>query len=129
MGARLACPNRRVVHVVGDGGFHFSTPTSVYATAQSYGLPVFTVVLDNGGWQAVKEAVLRVYPDGEAAKADEFQSRLQGAQRRFEKVAEAFGGHGEYLDDPAQVDAAIARCLQAIDAGRSAVLNVQLGLQ
>lgn len=129
MGARLACPNRRVVHVVGDGGFHFSTPTSVYATAQSYGLPVFTVVLDNGGWQAVKEAVLRVYPDGEAAQADEFQSRLQGAQRRFEKVAEAFGGHGEYLDDPAQVDAAIARCLQAIDAGRSAVLNVQLGLQ
>jgi acetolactate synthase-1/2/3 large subunit len=54
---------------------------------------------------------------------------LQGAQRRFEKVAEAFGGHGEYLDDPAQVDAAIARCLEAIDAGRSAVLNVQLGLQ
>jgi acetolactate synthase-1/2/3 large subunit len=62
-------------------------------------------------------------------QANEFQSRLQGAQRRFEKVAEAFGGHGEYLDDPAQVDAAIARCLQAIDVGRSAVLNVQLGLQ
>jgi acetolactate synthase-1/2/3 large subunit len=129
LGARLACPDRRVVHVVGDGGFHFSNPDSVYATAQRYGLPVFTVVLDNGGWQAVKEAVLRVYPDGEAAQANEYQARLQGGPRRFEKVAEAFGGHGEYLDDPAQVDAAIARCLQAVDAGRSAVLNVQIGLQ
>lgn len=129
LGARLACPDRRVVHVVGDGGFHFSTPDSVYATAQRYGLPVFTVVLDNGGWQAVKEATLRMYPQGEAARADEFQARLQGSVRRFEKVAEAFGGHGEYVDDAAQLDAAIARCLQAIDAGRSAVLNVQLGLQ
>ncbi len=129
LGARLACPDRRVVHVVGDGSFHFSTPTSVYATAQRYGLPVFTVVLDNGGWQAVKEAVLRVYPDGEAAKADEFQARLQGGMRRFEKVAEAFGAHGEYVDDPAQVEDAIARCLAAVDAGQSAVMNVQIGLQ
>ncbi|MFD0667058.1 thiamine pyrophosphate-requiring protein [Ramlibacter sp. MAHUQ-53] len=129
LGARLACPDRRVVHVVGDGSFHFSTPTSVYATAQRYGLPVFTVVLDNGGWQAVKEAVLRVYPDGEAAKANEFQARLQGQERRFEKVAEAFGAHGEYVDDPSQLEGAIARCLRAVDAGRSAVMNVQVGLQ
>lgn len=129
LGARLACPDRRVLHVVGDGGFHFSTPDSVYATAQRYGLPVFTVVLDNGGWQAVKEAVLRVYPEGEAARANEFQARLQGGPRRFEKVAEAFGGHGEYVDDPAQLEAAIARCLQAVDSGRSAVMNVQIGLQ
>ena len=129
LGARLACPDRRVLHVVGDGGFHFSTPDSVYATAQRYGLPVFTVVLDNGGWQAVKEAVLRVYPEGEAARANEFQARLQGGPRRFEKVAEAFGGHGEYVDDPGQLEAAIARCLQAVDSGRSAVMNVQIGLQ
>ena len=54
LGAKLANPDVRVVQVVGDGGFHFSTPTSVYATAQRYDLPIFTVVLDNGGWQAVK---------------------------------------------------------------------------
>lgn len=129
LGAKLACPDRRVIQVVGDGGFHFSTPSSVYATSQRYGLPIFTIVLDNGGWQAVKEAVLRVYPDGEAARADEFQARLQGGERRFEQVAQAFGAHGECVDDPAQVADAIARCLQAVDAGRSAVMNVQVGLQ
>jgi acetolactate synthase I/II/III large subunit len=122
-------PSPRVVQVVGDGGFHFSTPTSVYATAQSYGLPIFTVVLDNGGWQAVKEAVLRVYPKGAAAQGNEFQARLQGQQRHFERIAQAFGGYGECVSDPADVPAAIARCLAAVDAGQAAVLNVQIGLQ
>jgi acetolactate synthase I/II/III large subunit len=92
-------------------------------------LPIFTVVLDNGGWQAVKEAVLRVYPDGSAVQADEFQARLQGQNRHFEKVAEAFGAYGECVSDPAEVEAAIARCLKAVDAGQAAVLNVQIGLQ
>ena len=129
LGAKLANPKVRVVQIVGDGGFHFSTPTSVYATAQRYGLPIFTVVLDNGGWQAVKEAVLRVYPEGSAAQTNEFQARLQGHHRHFEKVAEAFGAYGECLSDPREIDAAISRCLKAVDAGQSAVLNVQLGLQ
>ncbi|MEN9769246.1 MAG: hypothetical protein RLZZ180_876 [Pseudomonadota bacterium] len=129
LGAKLARPGARVVHIVGDGGFHFCTPSSVYATAQRYGLPIFTVVLDNGGWQAVKEAVLRVYPDGAAAQANEYQSRLQGAARHFEQVGQAFGAYGECLRDPEQADAAIARCLQALEQGRSAVLNVQIGLQ
>jgi acetolactate synthase-1/2/3 large subunit len=129
LGVKLAQPDRRVVHIVGDGGFHFSTPTSVYATAQRYQLPILTVVLDNGGWQAVKEAVLRVYPDGEAAQANEFQARLPGQQRHFEQVAQAFGGYGECVSDPADVPPAIARCLQALQDGRAAVLNVQIGLQ
>jgi acetolactate synthase-1/2/3 large subunit len=129
LGAKLARPGSRVVQVVGDGGFHFGTPTSVYAVAQRYRLPVLTVVLDNGGWQAVKEAVLRVYPDGEAAGADEFQARLQGEHRHFEQVCQAFGGHGEAVATVEDLDGAIARCLQAVDDGRAAVLNVGIGLQ
>ena len=129
LGAKLASPKVHVVQVVGDGGFHFSTPTSVYATAQRYQLPILTVVLDNGGWQAVKEAVLRVYPDGAASEAGEFQSRLQSQDRHFEKVAEAFGAYGECVREPDEVEAAIARCLAAVDAGQAAVLNVQIGLQ
>jgi len=87
LGAKLARPGARVVQIVGDGGFHFSTPTSVYAVAQQYGLPVFTIVLDNGGWQAVKEAVLRVYPKGTAAAANAFQAGLEGNHRHFEQIA------------------------------------------
>jgi acetolactate synthase-1/2/3 large subunit len=126
LGAKLARPGSRVVQIVGDGGFHFSTPTSVYAVAQQYGLPVFTVVLDNGGWQAVKESVLRVYPDGIAAAANAFQSRLEGKQRQFEQVAGAFGAYGEAVSEPGHVAGAIERCLAAVDAGQAAVLAVKV---
>ena len=64
LGLKLAQPDRRIVQVIGDGGFHFSSPDSVYAVAQQYQIPILTVVLDNGGWQAVKSAVQRVYPEG-----------------------------------------------------------------
>jgi acetolactate synthase-1/2/3 large subunit len=122
LGVKLARPNDRVVHIEGDGGFHFSTPTSVYAVAQAQGLPILTVVLDNGGWQAVKEAVLRVHPDGPAAQAGDFQARLKGEKRQFEQVAKAFGAHGERVTRAEDLPAAIARCLQALDEGRAALL-------
>ena len=99
LGLRLARPGRRIVQVIGDGGFHFSSPDSVYAVAQQYEIPIFTVVLDNGGWQAVKSATQRVYPKGVAADTDQFQSRLmsgrQGERRDFSAVAKAFGAHVE----------------------------------
>jgi acetolactate synthase-1/2/3 large subunit len=122
LGAKLARPDHRVLQVVGDGGFHFCNPTAVYAVAQEYKLPIFTVILDNGGWQAVKEAVLKVYPDGAAARANEFQARLGGERRGFAEVAAAFGAHAETVDDPEQLRGAIQRCLTALDGGQAAVL-------
>ena len=126
LGAKLARPGARVVQIVGDGGFHFSTPTSVYAVAQQYGLPVFTIVLDNGGWQAVKEAVLRVYPKGTAAAANAFQASLEGNHRHFEQIAGAFGAYGVAVSEPGQVAGAIARCLAAVESGQAAVLAVRV---
>jgi acetolactate synthase I/II/III large subunit len=130
LGLKLAQPSRRVVQVVGDGAFHFSSPDSVYATAQQYQLPIFTVVLDNGGWQAVKASVQRVYPDGMAQRTNSFQSQLasgrQGEQRHFADVASAFGAYGETVADPDKLDAAIDRCLAAVDDGRAAVLHARI---
>ena len=130
LGLRLAAPKRRVVQVIGDGGFHFSSPDSVYAVAQQYRIPILTVVLDNGGWQAVKSAVQRVYPKGVAAETDQFQSRLtsgrQGERREFSAVATAFGAHGEHVTEPDELAAAIDRCLVALDDGQAAVLHVQI---
>jgi acetolactate synthase-1/2/3 large subunit len=130
LGLKLAEPGRRIVQVIGDGGFHFSSPDSVYAVAQQYQIPILTVVLDNGGWQAVKSAVQRVYPKGVAAETDEFQSRLrsgrQGEARDFSAVARAFGAHGECVTEPDDLAAAIDRCLAALDDGKAAVLHVQV---
>jgi acetolactate synthase-1/2/3 large subunit len=130
LGLKLAQPNRRIVQVIGDGGFHFSSPDSVYAVAQQYQIPVLTVVVDNGGWQAVKSAVQRVYPKGIAAETDRFQSRLtsgrQGEQRDFSAVGRAFGAHGECVTEPDDLAAAIDRCLAALQDGNAAVLHVHV---
>ena len=125
LGIKLAQSDNRVIHFVGDGSFYFSNPSSVYAVANQYGLPILTVLLDNGGWSAVKESTLRMYPQGEAKSTNQFASDL-GYSTDFAAIAEAAGAHGERLTDPEQVEAAIERCLAALDAGRSALLHVRI---
>jgi acetolactate synthase-1/2/3 large subunit len=130
LGLKLARPECRIVQIIGDGAFHFSSPDSVYAVAQQYQIPILTVVLDNGGWQAVKSSVQRVYPKGIAAETNSFQSRLtsgrQGEQRRFSDIGRAFGAYGEHVTEPDDLAAAIDRCLKAVDDGTAAVLHVEV---
>jgi acetolactate synthase-1/2/3 large subunit len=125
LGIKLAQAQSRVIHFVGDGSFYFSNPSAVYAVARQYGLPILTVLLDNGGWSAVKESTLRMYPQGEAKETNQFASDL-GYGTDFAAIAEAAGAHGERLTDPADVSAAVARCLAALDAGQSALLHVRI---
>jgi len=125
LGLKLARPERMVMQIVGDGGFYFGNPLSIYAVSKQYGLPIFTVILDNSGWAAVKEATLRVYPGGEAQSAGEFQAAL-APDIDFAALAEATGGHGERLSDPAAAEEAVARCASAVHSGRSAVLHVRV---
>jgi len=125
LGAKLANPERNVFQIVGDGAFYFGNPSSVYAVAKQYRLPIFTVVLDNSGWSAVKESTLRVYPDGDAKAADEFHSLL-APDMEFGKVAEAAGGYGETVTDPDAVPAAIQRCMKEVRGGRAAVMHVRI---
>jgi acetolactate synthase I/II/III large subunit len=125
LGIKLAQAQSRVIHFVGDGSFYFSNPSAVYAVARQYNLPILTVLLDNGGWSAVKESTLRMYPHGEAKSTNQFASDL-GYGTDFAAIAEAAGAHGERLVDPSQTEAAIARCLAALDAGQSALLHVRI---
>jgi acetolactate synthase-1/2/3 large subunit len=125
LGVKLARPDRDVVQILGDGSFYFTTPLSVYAVAKQYALPIFTVVLDNGGWAAVKASTLRVYPEGAAKQVGEYQSVL-APEVALHKVAEACGAHAESVDDPDALPAAVGRCLAALRAGRAAVLVARI---
>ena len=97
LGAKLAAPDRLMVQICGDGGFYFGNPTSVFAIAQQYKLPILSIVLDNSGWNAVKQSTLRVYPEGEAKTANEFEAEL-APKVHFAKVGEAFGAYAEELE-------------------------------
>jgi acetolactate synthase I/II/III large subunit len=125
LGAKLAAPDRLMVQISGDGGFYFGNPSSVFAVSQQYKLPIFSIVMDNTGWNAVKGSTLRVYPEGEAKQAGEFEAKL-APKVTFTKVAEAFGAYGEEISDPADAPAAIARCLKEVRGGRSALLHARV---
>jgi acetolactate synthase-1/2/3 large subunit len=122
LGAKLARPDRLAIQIVGDGSFYFNVSDSVLAVSKKYKLPILTIILDNGGWSAVKESTLRVYPDGDAKAQNSFEADL-AEDVDFSKVGEAFGAYGEKLTDPAQVPAAIERCLKEVRSGRAAVLH------
>jgi acetolactate synthase I/II/III large subunit len=125
LGIKLALPEHCVIQIVGDGSFYFNNPTAVFAVAKQYRLPILTLVLDNSGWAAVKGATLRVYPDGQAKAKGSYQSDLPSGMD-FSKVVEAAGGYGEQLVEPAEVPAAIARCLAEVRSGRSALLHTRV---
>ena len=125
LGAKLAAPDRLMVQISGDGGFYFGNPSSVFAVSQQYNLPIFSIVMDNTGWNAVKQSTLRVFPEGQAKETSSFEANL-APKVTFTKVAEAFGAYGEEVSDPADVPAAIARCLKEVLAGRSALLHARV---
>jgi len=57
IGAKLARPERPVLALVGDGSFHFSAQAVWTAARERAG--TVTIILDNGGYLAVKRAIER----------------------------------------------------------------------
>jgi len=125
LGCKLAAPDSMVVQVVGDGGFYFGGPASVFSVAQQYKLPILTILLDNTGWSAVKESTRRVFPGGEAEGAGLFQANLK-PDSDFSKIGEAFGAYGEKVVNPDDVPAALGRAVKEVRGGRAAILHLRV---
>lgn len=102
LGAKVAAPDARVFCVAGDGGFAHCW--AELETARRMGLPVVTMVLNNGILGYQKHAELSRY--GKHSDAVAFASVDHAL------IARACGCHGARLDDAAQIgailDAAIA---------------------
>ncbi|KAJ5929009.1 hypothetical protein N7466_007965 [Penicillium verhagenii] len=58
-----------ICQIVGDGGYMFSIPSSVYWISGRYKLPILTIVLNNRGWVAPGRSLLMYHPDGEGSNA------------------------------------------------------------
>ena len=125
LGAKLAAPDRLAVQICGDGGFYFGNPPSVLAVSQQYKLPILSIVMDNSGWNAVKQSTLRVFPEGEAKTTNSFEAEL-APDVHFAKIGEAFGAHAKEISDPADVPAALARCVKEVRGGRTALLHARV---
>jgi acetolactate synthase-1/2/3 large subunit len=110
LGAKVAAPDRPVVMCIGDGSFGFGAME--LETAARNDLPFVAVIANNGAWGNIRHEQGRQFHQTGATEL---------SQASYERIAEAFGGHGERVEDAAEVAPAIRR---AIDSGKPAVVNV-----
>jgi acetolactate synthase-1/2/3 large subunit len=126
VGAKLACPERTVVCLVGDGSYLFGVPSSVQWVARRYGTPALTIIYDNRGWAAPKFSALQVHPDGAAARTGDFHVSFD-PEADLPGVARAAGGaYGVTVADPGELPGVLKDALAVVHGGRSAVVSVQL---
>jgi len=102
--AKLARPERDVVAVVGDGTFGFHA--FELDTALRHGLPFLTVVGNDARWNAEHQLQIQQYG---AARTIGCELRLS----RYDCVAGALGGHGEFVEGPEELEPAITRALRS----------------
>ena len=125
LGAKLARPDATVIATVGDGAYFFAEPLSCLFVQRAHGLPVLTVIFNNQQWEAVKSGALAVHPDGVARARGRFPLSDLRPAPHFEMLARAVDGHGERVDRPGDLPAALKRGLAAVREGRPAIVDVQ----
>jgi acetolactate synthase-1/2/3 large subunit len=102
IGAKAARPDEPVILFTGDGAFGLSAME--LDTAARHDLPVVVVVVNNGGWGDVRHEQRAFY--GEEADIGAVLSGM-----RYDRLAQAVGGHGERVESPDEVRPALERAL------------------
>ena len=112
--ARLARPAAPVFALLGDGTFGFHALE--VDTALRYGLPFVAVVGNDARWNAEHQLQIRHYGAERAVACSLLPTR-------YDRVAEALGGHGEHVERAADLPAALER---AVASGKPSVVNVMI---
>ncbi len=114
IGAALASPGTPVLSLNGDAAFGFNGLE--VETAVRYRLPIVFVVDNNDG---IMGAVLegQMFEDGHPEPVAMYQP---GA--RYDRIMDAFGGHSEHVEDPADLRPALERAF----ANAPACINVRV---
>ena len=111
IGAQVALPNSKVVVLAGDGSFGFNGME--LDTAVRHKLPLTVVVGNDGVWGIDYHQQLRLF--GKAVATELLPTR-------YDKIAEAMGAHGEYVERADLLPGALDR---ALSSDRPAVVNVK----
>jgi thiamine pyrophosphate-dependent acetolactate synthase large subunit-like protein len=108
VGAKVACPDKQVIVVHGDGSFGLNCME--LDTAVRHKIPLLVVISLNGGWTADPK--------------HEKPGRTLG-YTRFDKMAEALGCYGDYVEKPEDIAPALQRAQKKVDQGMVALVNVK----
>ena len=112
LAAQVSNPDKRVVIVYGDGSFGLNG--FEYDTAVRFGLPIIGIVGNDGAWGQM------LRPQGAVYGWDRLEATLL-SYTRYDKVVEALGGHGEFVERPEELRPALER---AAASGKPALVNV-----
>ena len=113
LAAKLNHPKDRVVVISGDGAF-LSGGLSIEAAFQE-NVPITVVIDNNGGLTTISQQQERLFAD-ERHVATDFRDIP------FHTMFEGMGGHGELVEKPEDLKAALKR---ALSSGRTACVNVR----
>jgi acetolactate synthase-1/2/3 large subunit len=103
IGAQMACPDKLVFAVVGDGGFQMSIPE--LSTIANQGLPVKIIVMNNGHLGMVRQWQDLFHNNRLCAvQIDSFPD--------VEKLAGAYGFIGRTVEDPLQLASALREAVE-----------------
>lgn len=120
LGAKVAHPDRQVVTVVGDGDFMMTMQEMAFAAQHE--IPVVVCVLNNMGWQAIKDLQHEVMGEGRNLGV-EFLRRNEPYTPDFTEAARAFGLHSQRISTAAEVGPALRK---AFAHGGPALIEVMV---
>ncbi|MBI1816964.1 MAG: acetolactate synthase [Deltaproteobacteria bacterium] len=115
MAAKLAKPKSPVVIIYGDGSFGLHGMEFEAMVRQK--INVVGVVGNDAAWQQIRRGQVQLYGEERAVA-----TKLSFVH--YEKVVEALGGHGEFVERPEDIRPAMAR---ALAAGKPALVNIRIG--
>ena len=104
IGAQIGMPDRRVIHITGDGSFHMNLNEA--CTAVSEGLPIITVIMNNTVLGMVYQWQTIFYGKRYAGTTPERKTD-------FVKLAEGFGAKGYRATTPEEFEEVFKEALKA----------------
>ena len=116
MGANVGLPGTKIVHVTGDGCFRMNCHE--LATAEHYGIPVITLIFDNGTLGMVRQWQNLMYHQ-------RFSQTTLDRGPDFVKLAEAYGVAGYRVTNARELSAALEK---ALASGKAAVIDCVLDI-
>jgi len=114
MGAKLACPEKKVLLLTGDGSFLFNGKE--IDTARRHDIPIVCVIGNDCAMGMDMHEQIIAY-----GKERVIATKLS-PNTRYDKYAQAFDCYGELVTDPTEIKPALKR---AFESGLPAVLDVR----
>ena len=119
IGAQLAAPNRRVIGIAGDGDFLANMQELAVAVQKN--LPIVYVILNNCGWQSIRNLQIGAYGDNRVINTIFENTKGEPYTPNFAEAAHAFGAKGWRTDKPSEVGKFVR---EALDSGTTCVVEV-----